>query len=69
MDQKEALKTLITHSSLIAEDIKIKLVEKIDTLSDQEIEALGLILSKEFSEDDNTQVIDQLVDQIDSELK
>ena len=47
MAKREALKILITHNFLLAADERQKLLDKVDTMSDEEVENLGKFLALE----------------------
>lgn len=48
MDKKQALIILLHKSNLVKEDAKVKLLARINSLSDQEIETLGKFFSYEM---------------------
>lgn len=73
MDKKEALKILIGNSSLISDDIRSTLLEKVATFSEEEVEALGMILSKEQElastpSDVELEVLDAAIKHVDEEI-
>jgi hypothetical protein len=74
MTKKEALRILIEQSFLFSDEAKAKLLVATETMSDEEIEALGVILAKEKqiaveNNDQMMQNIDALIKQIDEARK
>lgn len=47
MDKKEALLVLIQHSMFIPEKVKLELIEKIDQMTDEQINDIGRFLALE----------------------
>ena len=62
MDKKQALSVLIKHTFLFSEEVKVKLLGKINTLSDGDIDKLGkfLALEKKQSIEENSKIISEL---------
>lgn len=50
MDKKSALKVLIEESIIISEDVKEPLINKIPSLTDEEVDTLGTFLAMEQKE-------------------
>lgn len=72
MDKKDALRTLITHTTIFADDYKARLLAQIDNLSAEEIETLGkfLALEKKKSIENNQEmvaVLDQALERIEQQ--
>lgn len=49
MNKKEALKVLIEHSFLLSKEIKEKLLLKIETMTEDQVDSLGKFLAQEKS--------------------
>lgn len=47
MDKKDALKVLIKHSFLFSEELKEKLLLKVEIMNSDQIDTLGQFLAKE----------------------
>ncbi|HYC83305.1 MAG TPA: hypothetical protein VEB60_02055 [Candidatus Paceibacterota bacterium] len=47
MNKKEALIVLIRHSFLLPEETKAGLLAEVDAMAPEDVEALGLLLTKE----------------------
>ena len=70
MTKKEALQVLVEHSFLFSDDTKAKLLIAIEKMTEEEINALGLLLAKEQqqeidSSDQMIKNIDELTTQVD----
>ena len=62
MDKITALKILIEHSTILNDEVKVTLLSKVDTLSDEDVEALGTMLAKEMEM--NVEEIEEFRDKI-----
>jgi len=74
MKKKLALKILINHSFILAQDIKNKLLTKVDLMSDEDVYNLGrfLALEKKKSIESNKSMIESLermIKQIEDRIK
>ena len=65
MDKKTAIKTLLQHSSFFTEEVKSTILEKLDDMSEAELDSIGnfLALAKEKSLA-SAQVIKQAADEV-----
>ncbi len=66
MDKTQALEVLIKHSFLLTDEVKAKLIVKLPSLAEEEIDNLGIFLAveKQKSLEGNQQIIadiDQLL--------
>jgi hypothetical protein len=61
MDKRVALVNLLENSLLIKDEIKKKLLEKIETMSDEDVDKLGkfLVLEREELLEDETGLTDE----------
>lgn len=71
MDKRQALKVLIEHSFLFPEEVKNKLLNKVETFTDEQVEELGKFLAMEKkksleSAQDNINHIDQFLENLDT---
>ena len=48
MDKLTALKTLIENSTILNDEVKQELLNKLGTMSQQDVESLGRLLAKEM---------------------
>lgn len=65
MDKKTAIKTLLRHSFFFTEEVKATILEKLDDMSEAELDSIGnfLALEKEKSLA-SAQVIKQAADEV-----
>ena len=61
MDKKKALTVLISHSYILSDEAKKKLLAKVHTMSDQDIDTLGkfLAMEKKKSIEENQKMIEE----------
>lgn len=65
MDKKTAVKTLLKHSFFLTEEAKKNILEKLDEMSEMEIDTIGKFLAMEKQKSlENAQMISQAAKEI-----
>jgi hypothetical protein len=65
MDKKTAVKTLLKHSFFLTEEAKNAILEKLDSMSEMEIDTIGKFLAIEKEKSlENAQMISQAAEEL-----
>jgi hypothetical protein len=68
MDKKTAVKTLLKHSFFLTEEAKKAILEKLDSMSEIEIDTIGKFLALEKEKSlENAQMISQAAEELMAE--